>query len=154
MRFTVVASWLFATLAVASPISGDSDTKLKSPTDALADFGLGEPLDLDILKRAPGDVQCNRTCPRASNSYLNNCEEAAKKLKNKTFAVETLGMPDSVTHGNCRIRITGMPNAVCKNTDGNIQAHFRAIRDAGCKCGHFKWKKDDRCATVVEKTTL
>lgn len=63
-------------------------------------------------------------------------------------------MPESVEHGNCRIRITGPVNTVCENTGGNIASHFRAIRNLGCRCGHYKWKKNDQCATVVEKTTL
>ncbi|KAK3293628.1 uncharacterized protein B0H64DRAFT_466079 [Chaetomium fimeti] len=200
MRVAAVASWLFATVAIASPVvvddTGSTNRALRNPpvfpnttvadsTRTLATRGLRNPPRFPnttvsdsagtlatrglrnspgfpnatsvtdsasaLSNRAPGDVQCNRTCPRAGKTYLNNCDKAAAKLENKSFAVGVIGTPDSVEHGNCRVRITAAMNTECRNGGASIQQHYKAIRALGCRCGHYKWQKNEKCATVVER---
>jgi hypothetical protein len=124
MRFTVAASFLLATLAVASPVSVDEAKADALKIPGVADTGSAAALanpDTDsaallgspglaateaatsaadsgspLVNRAPGDVQCNRTCPRARQFYLDNCEEAAKKLGNRRFEVASYVPPPLV----------------------------------------------------------
>jgi hypothetical protein len=119
MRFTVAASFLLATLAVASPVSvdGTKADALKTPGSAAALANpdtdsaalLGSPglaateaatsaanSGSSLVDRAPGDAQCNRTCPRARKPYLDNCDKAAEKLGNRRFEVASYVPPSPV----------------------------------------------------------